>query len=166
MSADTAPNTTTQTDSIYLDNAPSTPLLNEVFLEMMPYLRTHYGNPSSLHKHGFDARRAISVARRRVASIIGASDKEIVFTSGGTESNNLAIKGAALECRSEDSRRTHLITSKIEHESVLEPIRELEKEGFEVTYLPVSNDGIVNPDEMKENISGTKTDFCKCHACK
>ena len=122
----------------------------------MPYLRTHYGNPSSLHKHGFDARRAISVARRRVASIIGASDKEIVFTSGGTESNNLAIKGAALECQFEDSRRTHLITSKIEHESVLEPIRELEKEGFEVTYLPVSNDGIVNPDEMKENISGSK----------
>jgi cysteine desulfurase len=159
MSADTAPNTTTQTDSIYLDNAASTPLLNEVFLEMMPYLRTHYGNPSSLHKHGFDARRAISVARRRVASIIGASDKEIVFTSGGTESNNLAIKGAALECRAEDSRRTHLITSKIEHESVLEPIRELEKEGFEVTYLPVSNDGIINPDEMKENISGTKTAF-------
>ena len=71
----------------------STPLLNEVFLEMMPYLRTHYGNPSSLHKHGFDAKRAISLARRRVASIIGASDKEIVFTSGGTESNNLAIKG-------------------------------------------------------------------------
>jgi cysteine desulfurase len=158
MSVYTATNTTTQTDSIYLDNAASTPLLNEVFLEMMPYLKTHYGNPSSLHKHGFDTRRAISIARRRVASIIGASDKEIVFTSGGTESNNLAIKGA-IECRPKASRRTHLITSKIEHESVLEPIRELEKQGFEVTYLPVSNDGIVNPDEVKENISGTKTAF-------
>src|SRR6476646_746363 len=135
MSAYTATNTKSQNDSIYLDNAASTPLLNEVFLEMMPYLRTHYGNPSSLHKHGFDTRRAISVARRRVASIMGASDKEIVFTFGGTEANNREIK------------------------SVLEPIRELEKEGFEVTYLPVSNDGIVNPDEVKENISGTKTAF-------
>lgn len=158
MSANT--NTTTaQTDSIYLDNAASTPLLNEVFLEMMPYLRTHYGNPSSLHKHGFDAKRAISLARRRVASIIGASDKEIVFTSGGTESNNLAIKGAATECRSRNSRRTHLVTSKIEHESVLEPFRELEKDGFEVTYLPVSNEGIVNADDLKECLSGSKTAF-------
>ena len=158
MSANTN-TTTTQTDSIYLDNAASTPLLNEVFLEMMPYLRTHYGNPSSLHKHGFDAKRAISLARRRVASIIGASDKEIVFTSGGTESNNLAIKGAATECRSRNSRRTHLVTSKIEHESVLEPFRELEKDGFEVTYLPVSNEGIVNADDLKECLSGSKTAF-------
>ena len=83
MSADTAPNTTTQTIPFIWIMLASTPLLNEVFLQIMPHLRTHYGNPSSLHKHGFDARRAISVARRRVASIIGASDKEIVFTSGG-----------------------------------------------------------------------------------
>ena len=91
--------------------------------------------------------------------MIGASDKEIVFTSGGTESNNLAIKGAATECRSRDSRRTHLITSKIEHESVLEPFRELEKDGFEVTYLPVSNEGIVNADDLKRYLSGSKTAF-------
>jgi cysteine desulfurase len=82
-----------------LDNAATTPVLEEVFLEMMPYLRVHYGNPSSLHSKGYVAKRAISIARNKVASIIGASDKEIIFTSGGTESNNLAIRGAALECR-------------------------------------------------------------------
>lgn len=143
---------------IYLDNAASTPLLNEVLWEMIPYLRTHYGNPSSLHKYGLDAKRAISIARRRVASLIGASDREIVFTSGGTESNNLAIKGAALESRSRDSKRTHLITSKIEHESVLEPLKELEeKEGFEITYVPVSNHGIVSTDDLKEHLSESKT---------
>ena len=149
---------TSTSNFIYLDNAASTPLLNEVLWEMIPYLRTHYGNPSSLHKYGLDAKRAISIARRRVASLIGSSDREIVFTSGGTESNNLAIKGAALESRSRDSRRTHLITSKIEHQSVLEPLKELEeKEGFEITYVPVSNHGIVSTDDLKEHLSEPKT---------
>jgi cysteine desulfurase len=140
-----------------LDNAASTPLLEEAFQEMIPFLRTQYGNPSSLHKYGFDAKRAITLARRRVASIIGASDDEIIFTSGGTESNNLAIKGTASECRLRDSKRIHLITSEIEHESVLEPFRELEKNGFQVTYLPVSNHGIVDTASLKEQLSESKT---------
>ncbi len=145
-------------DTIYLDNAATTPVLEEVFLEMMPYLRIHFGNPSSLHSKGYVAKRAISIARNRVASIIGASGKEIVFTSGGTESNNLAIRGAALGCRAKNPRKSHLITSTIEHESVLEPLRELEKKnGFEVTYLPVSNEGIIDIDTLKESISNSRT---------
>jgi len=140
-----------------LDNAATTPLLEEVLLEMMPYLRTHYGNPSSLYRQGFDAKRAISLARKRVASIICASDREIVFTSGGTESNNLAIKGAATECRRRNPQKTHLVTSKIEHDSVLEPFRELEKNGFEVTYLPVSNEGIIDIGSLKESLSDSRT---------
>lgn len=160
MTADSASlsvTTSDHTDTIYLDNAATTPVLEEVFLEMMPYLRVHYGNPSSLHSKGYVAKRAISIARNKVASIIGASDKEIIFTSGGTESNNLAIRGAALECRAKNPGKSHLITSKIEHESVLEPFRNLEKNGFEVTYLPVSNQGIVNIDTLKESISSSRT---------
>jgi cysteine desulfurase len=160
LSADSASvNVTTpdQTDTIYLDNAATTPVLEEVFLEMIPYLKVHYGNPSSLHNKGYDAKLAISVARNRVATIIGASGKEIVFTSGGTESNNLAIRGAALGCRAKNPKKSHLITSKIEHESVLEPFRELEKNGFEVIYLPVSNQGIVNIDTLEKSISESRT---------
>jgi cysteine desulfurase len=156
-SASLSVTTLDHTDTIYLDNAATTPVLEEVFLEMIPYLKVHYGNPSSLHSKGYVAKRAISIARNKVASIIGASDKEIIFTSGGTESNNLAIRGAALECRAKNQRKSHLITSKIEHESVLEPFRKLEKNGFEVTYLPVSNQGIVNIDNLKESISSSRT---------
>ena len=143
--------------SIYLDNAASTPVLDEVIQEMIPYLTKYYGNPSSLHTFGMVTSHAIMNARKRVASLIGANHREIIFTSGGTESDNTAIKGAALYARKQDPEKNHIVTSAIEHEAILEPCRDLEKKGFDVTYLPVRNDASLEPSVLENAISQKKT---------
>ena len=143
--------------NIYLDNAASTPVLDEVIQEMIPYIKDHYGNPSSLHTPGREASHAIMNARKRIGSLIGANHNEIIFTSGGTESDNIAIKGAALYARKQNPEKNHIITSMIEHEAILEPCRDLQKKGFDVTYLPVRNDASLEPSVLEDAISQKKT---------
>jgi cysteine desulfurase len=140
-----------------LDNAASTPILDEVIQEMIPYLTKYYGNPSSLHTFGRKTSHAIMNARKRVSSLIGANHREIIFTSGGTESNNIAIKGAALYARSQNPDKNHIITTRIEHEAILEPCRDLERKGFDVTYLPVRNDALLEASVLEDAISQKKT---------
>ncbi len=133
---------------IYLDNAASTVIHNEVFQEMIPFLKEQYGNPSSIHHSGRMASRAIQKARKQIANLISANPEEILFTSGGTESNNIALFGIT-----HTNKGKHIITSSIEHDAVLEPCKKLEKEGFDVTYLPVSGDGLINPEDVKKSIT-------------
>jgi cysteine desulfurase len=132
---------------VYLDNAATTRLDPEVLEAMLPYLREEYGNASSVHSFGQRARAAVEEARVRVAELIGADPSEIIFTSGGTESDNLAIKGIA-EAHGHVGR--HLITSQIEHPAVLESCRALERRGFDVTYLPVSSEGLVRVEDVRD----------------
>lgn len=141
------------TDHIYLDSAASTPVADEVIAEMFPYMKHQYGNPSSIHKFGRETTRAMQLARKRVAEMIGASSREITFTSGGTEADNLAMKGAAIHVRSKSPAKNRIITSSIEHDAVLEPCRDLEMMGFAVTYLPVTGEGIVRPADLKGALS-------------
>ena len=141
------------TEHIYLDSAASTPVADEVIAEMLPYLKQQYGNPSSIHKFGRETSRAIQLARKRVAEMVGALPREITFTSGGTEADNLAIKGTALNVRTKSPARNRIITSSIEHDAVLEPCKDLEGLGFAVTYLPVTGEGIVRPADLKSAIS-------------
>jgi len=133
---------------IYLDNAATTPLLEEVLDEMLPYLKENYGNPSSIHKLGRQANNALELARKRIARLIN-SQCNVVFTSGATEANNLALKGLAHAMR---GKGNHIITSSVEHEAVLEPCRELEREGFKVTYLPVDRQCMVDLDALEHSI--------------
>ena len=134
---------------IYLDNASTTPLEPAVLSAMRPYLEVNYGNPSSMHREGRLARQGIEEARERIAKILGAEDKEIIFTSGGTESDNLAILGLA---RANKHKGKHIITSVIEHKAVLDSCKQLEKEGFEVTYLGVDKAGQVNLKQLESNL--------------
>ncbi|MBM3157100.1 MAG: cysteine desulfurase [Chloroflexi bacterium] len=134
---------------VYLDNASTTPLLPEVGDSMTPYLGEFFGNPSSLHDWGDVARQAIDTARSQVAALIGANPEEIIFTGSGTESNNFAVKGLAL---AQQSKGKHIVTSAIEHFSVLHSARTLEKWGFELTQVPVDKYGMVNPDDVRESI--------------
>src|SRR5690349_16487380 len=134
---------------IYIDHCATTPLDERVLMAMMPYLTESYGNASSVHRFGQQARAAVDKARRQVASLIGARANEIVFTSGGTEANNLAIRGI---CEAGAAHGRHLIISAIEHPSVRGPISELEKKGWEVTRLPVYEDGVVRVDDLREAI--------------
>jgi len=133
---------------IYLDNAASTPVHAEVLDEMIPFLQDQFGNPSSIHKYGRSALRAIQNARKQIAHVINAETKEILITSGGTESNNTAIFGMA-----HTKKRSHLIISSIEHDAILEPCKILEKEGFDITYIPVNDAGLVNPKDIENSIS-------------
>ncbi len=135
---------------IYLDNAATTPVLPEVLDAMLPYYRVRYGNPSSLHLLGRQAREAVEASRAKVAAFIGATDKEIVFTSGGTEADNLAVKGVAYALR---KKGRHIITSQIEHHAVLRACSSLEQEGFDVTYLPVDSTGLVDPARVEDAIT-------------
>lgn len=144
-------------NKIYLDNAASTPIRDEVFQEMIPYLTFHYGNPSSLHAFGFEANRAINKARKRVASIIGAKPSEIIFTGSGTEADNMATKGVAYSVREKVPKKNHIITTSIEHDAVMESCRDLERNGFEVSYLPVSREGLVDAAILEDSISKDKT---------
>ncbi|WP_427365974.1 cysteine desulfurase NifS [Candidatus Caldatribacterium saccharofermentans] len=132
---------------IYLDYNATTPCDPRVVEAMLPFFREHFGNPSSLHRFGQEARQMVEKARSVIARSIGARDEEIVFTSGGTESNNLAIRGVAQALR---KKGNHLVTSSIEHHAVLNVFRALEKEGFAVTYLPVDREGLVHPEDLKK----------------
>jgi cysteine desulfurase len=127
---------------IYLDHAATTPLHPEVLEAMLPFLTEHYGNPSSLHASGRRARQGLDEARETVARILGAKPREIVFTGGGSESDNLAIKGVAWAA---SARGRHIITSAVEHKAVLNSCAILERSGFEVSYLPVDRFGRVDP---------------------
>ena len=127
---------------IYLDNASTTPVRPEVLEAMLPYFSEDFGNPSSLYPAGQRASDAVAAARATLAGLIGAKPAEVYFTSGGSEADNWALKGFA---RANASRGRHLITSAIEHHAVLHTCQALEKEGFEVTYLPVDGDGLVDP---------------------
>ena len=138
---------------IYLDHAASTPVLQEIINEMLPYLGNLYGNPSSIHTYGIKSKIAIQIARKRVAMLIGAKPSEIFFTSGGTESNNLALKGLCKNIRNYQNIKNHIITSSIEHDAILETCRYLEKDGFTVTYLKVDKDGIIDKTELKNHLN-------------
>jgi len=133
---------------IYLDNAASTPVHTEVLEEMIPFLQDQFGNPSSIHKYGRTALRAIQNARKQIAHLINAEPKEILITSGGTESNNTALFGMA-----HAKKGNHMIISSIEHDAILEPCKILEKEGFDITYIPVNDTGLVNPKDIENSIS-------------
>lgn len=140
---------------IYMDNHATTPMDPRVLEAMLPYFTEKFGNAASRnHVFGWKAEEAVSIAREQVAALIGAQNpKEIIFTSGATESDNLALKGVAEYYK---EKGNHIITSVIEHKAVLDTCKRLEKEGFEVTYLPVGRDGLVNPDEVAKAI-GEKT---------
>ncbi|MBU0672097.1 MAG: cysteine desulfurase NifS [Candidatus Margulisbacteria bacterium] len=135
---------------IYLDYAATTPVHPDVAAEMQPYFSEKFGNPSSIHSFGQEAKAAVERAREQVAGLIAAQPEEIVFTSGGTEANNFAVQGIAL---ANEDRGNHIIVSKIEHHAVLEPARFLENHGFKVTFLPVDNDGLVHPEDVQKAIT-------------
>ena len=134
---------------IYLDYNATTPLDERVVEAMLPYLRNHFGNPSSSHRYGAEAQTAVHQARNQVASLLGARPEEIVFSGGGSEADNLAIKGMADAYR---SRGNHIITTQVEHPAVLESCTYLERRGFEVTYLAVDGHGLVSPDDVAEAV--------------
>ncbi|HLD73031.1 MAG TPA: cysteine desulfurase NifS [Candidatus Nanoarchaeia archaeon] len=134
---------------IYLDHAATTYLDPRVMKVMMPYFKEKYGNPGSLHQKGLEAKEAVTKAREKVAELIKAKPEEIIFTSGGTESINLALQETAYPNR---EKGKHIITSKIEHPAVLETCKFLEKDGFTVTYLEVDKEGLVNPKEVEKAI--------------
>ncbi|MFT3856061.1 MAG: IscS subfamily cysteine desulfurase [Aquabacterium sp.] len=135
---------------IYMDYGATTPVDPRVVDAMIPWLREHFGNPASrTHAYGWEAEEAVEKARAQVAELIGADPREIVWTSGATESNNLALKGAAHFYK---SRGKHIITVKTEHKAVLDTVRELERQGFEATYLDVKEDGLLDLDAFKAAI--------------
>ncbi|EHM10707.1 cysteine desulfurase NifS [Thermanaerovibrio velox DSM 12556] len=143
-----------QTRTVYLDNSATTPVDPKVAEAMLPYFTEHYGNPNSLHRWGKSTRVAMDAARSQVASLIGAEPKEIIFTGGGSEADNLAIKGAAWALR---EKGRHLITSAIEHHAVLDAFKWLGKNGFEVTILPVDREGFVDPEQLKSALRDDTT---------
>lgn len=134
---------------VYLDNSATTPIDKKVVEAMLPFLTEKYGNASSIHFFGQEARGALDKARHQVADLIKAKQNQIIFTSGGTESNNLAIRGF---CEMNEQHGKHIVTSKIEHPAVLTVCEELEKIGYEVTYLPVYEDGIVKIEDVESAI--------------
>lgn len=135
---------------VYLDNSATTRVLPEVMQVMVECMDKNYGNPSSLHGMGIEAEKIISKSRRQIAQFFGCKPKEMIFTSGGSESNNLAIKGIVENYKKQGN---HIITTKIEHPSVLAVCEQLEKEGFDVTYLSVDNKGRISLQEMEENLT-------------
>ena len=134
----------------YFDNSATTRIKEDVLTEMFPYLSREYGNPSSLYSIGRKSKRAIEEARKRVASLINCKPEEIYFTSCGSESDNTALKGIAYE---NERKGRHIITTKIEHPAILETCKFLEKQGFEITYLNVDNQGFVDLKELKRSIT-------------
>lgn len=147
-------------DPIYLDHNATTPILPEVLEAMLPHLGEHFGNPSSGHVYGRRAREVVEAARARVAALIGASPEEIVLTSGGTESNNLAIRGVAAA----RSQRRHVVTSAIEHPATDAPCRLLERQGWEVTVLGVDASGRIRVDEATRAVRETTALVTVIHA--
>jgi len=146
---------------VYLDHAANTPLLPEVVEAMLPYLKEHWGNPLSLHRFGERPREAMEKARAQVADLIGAQPTEIYFAASGSEANNMAIKGAALMNQKQGK---HVVVSAIEHHSVLNSAKTLEKLGFEVTIVPVDEHGLVNPDDVAAAIREDTTLVSVMHA--
>jgi cysteine desulfurase len=144
---------------VYLDHNASTPVHPEVLAAMLPYFSEVFGNASSVHGFGREAREGIDTARERIAGFLGCDPTEIVFTSGGTESDNLGVKGLALA-----KGGGHLITTQIEHHAVLRTCQSLETQGFEVTYLPVDEHGLVDPDDVKRAIRSDTVAVSVMHA--
>ncbi|NMB42353.1 MAG: cysteine desulfurase NifS [Firmicutes bacterium] len=140
---------------IYMDYAATTPLDGKVLEAMLPYLTNVHGNPSSLHFTGREAREALDESREKVARALGADPEEIIFTSGGTEANNMAIQGAsrAFKKALSPGERGHIITSSIEHHAVLDTVNYLGNTGFDVTFLPVDEYGLIDPEELAEHIT-------------
>ncbi|MEK7463368.1 MAG: cysteine desulfurase family protein, partial [Patescibacteria group bacterium] len=134
---------------VYLDNASTTPVDPKVLKAMSPYFKDRYGNPSSLHILGRESKNAIETARKNIAKHIGAEPEEIIFTSGGTESDNLAMFGLA---RAYKEKGKHIIVSSIEHKAILDSCKKLEKEGFEITYLDVDKNGLVSLEQLRSSI--------------
>lgn len=139
-------------ENVYFDNSATTKLDEKVLEDMMPYLTEYYGNASSIYKLGRESRKAVEEAREKVAKVLNCKPTEIYFTAGGSESDNTAIKGIA---KANKKRGNHIITSKIEHPAVLETCKQLEKEGFEITYISVDEKGIVDLEELKKSIKPT-----------
>lgn len=137
---------------VYMDNAATTALAPAVLEAMLPYLSDSYGNASSIHAEGRAAHEGLEQARRDVASVPGCRPQEIIFTSGGTESDNLALKGVAMHYRSEHERGGHIITTQIEHHAILHSAEYLTRFGFDVTYLPVDGAGLVDPVAVEQAI--------------
>ena len=137
-------------ERIYLDYAATTPSHPEVVKAMLPYFTDAFGNPSSIYSYGQEAKGAIEEARAKIADLIGAQDEEIIFTSGGTEADNFALKGVAF---TNEPKGNHIITSAIEHHAVIETCKFLERRGFRVTYLPVDGYGLVAPDDIRKAIT-------------
>ena len=135
---------------VYLDHAATTPADREVIDAMLPFFAGVYGNPSSIHTLGHDARQALEEARAVMAGFVGAHRDEVFFTSGGTEANNAALKGIAFAGR---GKGDHIITSSVEHHSVLDPCLFLQEQGFHVTYLPVDGYGLVDPDDVRKAVT-------------
>ena len=134
-----------------MDHSATTPVAPEVLEAMLPYFGEKFGNASSLHSFGLEAKEALEESRAKVAAILGAQPEEIIFTSGGTESDNLALKGIGYRSK-EKGKGNHIITSSIEHPAILETCRKLETQGFEVTYLPVTKDGLVDPGTVESAV--------------
>ncbi|MDO8692323.1 MAG: cysteine desulfurase family protein, partial [Dehalococcoidia bacterium] len=136
--------------NIYMDHAATTPVHPKALEAMIPYFSEKFGNPSSIYGVAREARKGLDEARETVAGILGAKPAEIVFTSGGSEGDNAAVKGAAFAAK---TKGNHIITSSIEHHAVLHTCHFLEKFGFEVTYLPVDSNGMVDPEEVARSIT-------------
>lgn len=135
---------------IYLDHSATTRVDDTVAQAMLSYMTDHFGNPSSIHSFGREAKKALEAAREKVAQAIGAQPSEIIFTSGGTEADNMAIRGTAIAGK---KRGNHIITSQIEHHAVLDTCKALEREGYSVTYLPVDEYGLVKPEDVRQAIT-------------
>ncbi|WP_137788780.1 cysteine desulfurase family protein [Bacillus sp. E(2018)] len=136
--------------NVYLDHAATSPVHPEVIEEMIPFLTEHFGNPSSIHQYGRQTRKALDDARTMIATSIGASRNEIIFTSGGTESDNLAILGTVSALK---EKGKHVITTEVEHHAVLHTFHELEKRGYDVTYLSVDEEGRISLDELERALT-------------
>lgn len=137
-------------ERIYLDHAATSPMHPEVIHQMIPYMQEVFGNPSSIHSFGRESRRVLDEARAAISASIHAKPKEIIFTSGGTEADNLAIIGAAL---ANQHKGKHIITSSVEHHAVLNTCKYLQKQGFRVTYLPVDQDGLISVAELEKSLT-------------
>jgi len=136
-------------DRVYFDYGGGSPVDPRVIEVMLPYMKENFGNPSSLHSDGLTTKNAILESKEKLASLINAEAEEIVFTSGGTESNNFALKGVA---RRNKDKGKHIITTSIEHISILNTCKQLQKEGFEISYIPVDESGVIDTDKLRDGI--------------
>ena len=146
---------------IYFDNASTTPVDKKILEDMLPYFSEHFGNPSSLHDYGEKAHTALDNARSKVAALIGADEDEIYFTSCGTESNNFALWGLA---RASKSRGMHIISSTIEHHSIINPLKDMKKDGWDITHIGVDSNGTIDPDDIKKAIKSDTVLISVMHA--